>query len=142
MRGEPMHGKRQPARQTGFTLLEVIVAFAIMAMALSMLYQILGSNVRAVGVTGEYQRASMLAQSLLNGHDGIPEQGWNEQGFSGGFDWSVRSKPYVTTVQNQYPQAVPLHEVTIDVSWHEGGQPRSLSMSTLRPMRVIEGRRR
>lgn len=133
-------GRSRLGRQGGFSLLEVLVAFAIMALALALLYQVLGSNIRAVGVTGEYQRAAILAQSLLNAHDGIPEQGWSEDGESGGFVWQVRSQPYVTPVQNQFPDAVALHEVQVVVSWQEGGQSRQMALATLRPQRTIESR--
>lgn len=130
---------RRIAAQRGFTLIEVVVAIAIMGLGLALLYQILGANTQAVGITSQYQRAAMLAQSLLNAHDAVPESGWNAQGQSGGYDWQVRSQPYETPVARQHPGTVPLHELRIQVYWQENGHPRTIALATLRPQRFIQG---
>ena len=129
-----------PARvATGFTLIEVLVALFIMALALALLYRTLGSNTQAVAISGQYQRATMLAQSLLGAHDALPESGWNAQGQSGGFDWQVSSQPYATAPQQQHLSVVPLHELNIRVSWRDGEHERVIALSTLRPQRHIDG---
>lgn len=123
--------------QGGFTLIEVLAAIAIMALGLSLLYQILGSNTQAVALTGQYQRAAMLAQSLLNAHDGIPVEGWNEQGESAGFAWQVRSQPYETAQARAMQASPPLHRVDIHIAWSDGEHTRSMALSTLRPERFV-----
>lgn len=40
---------RRRARARGFSLLEVLVAFSVMALALGVLYQALGGSMRAMG---------------------------------------------------------------------------------------------
>ena len=65
-------------RQRGLSLLELLVAFAIMAIALGMLYKASGSSARSVGEIQSYQRAVSLAESLLATRDAIPPDGWNE----------------------------------------------------------------
>ncbi|RMX17560.1 type II secretion system protein [Vandammella animalimorsus] len=124
---------------TGFTLIEVLVALFIMALALALLYRTLGSNTQAVAISGQYQRATMLAQSLLSAHDALPESGWNAQGQSGGFDWQVSSQPYASAPQQQRLSVVPLHELNIRVSWRDGEHERVIALSTLRPQRHIDG---
>ena len=59
-------------RQGGFSLLELLVAFVIMAFSLGMLYQAAGGTVRSLGDTEQQLRASMLAQSVLNSRDSVP----------------------------------------------------------------------
>ncbi|OPH17317.1 general secretion pathway protein GspI, partial [Azospirillum brasilense] len=70
-----MTGRRHRGQQ-GLTLLELLVAFAIMALALGMLYRAMGGSARSVADVDRYQRAVVLAQSLLALRDAVPEQGW------------------------------------------------------------------
>lgn len=117
--------------QQGLTLLELLVAFAIMAMSLGMIYRIMGSNARSAGDLDDRQRAVVLAHSLLALRDTVPEGGLQQTGQSGGYQWSIQSAPYDTGASG--PTVTPLHQLTITIAWGEGG--RSLSLATLRPQR-------
>lgn len=118
-------------RPQGFTLLEVLVAIAIMAMALGMLYQAAGNDVRTMARIQKIQRASMLGESLLAWRDAVPSSGWNADGTDAGFSWSVRSAPYATAVNA--PTTPPLHEIHLTVSWLEDGRLEQIGWTTLRP---------
>lgn len=120
--------------QRGLSLLELLVALVIMAMALGMLYRASGSSARSAGDLQSYQRAAMLAQSLLAARDAIPETGWNEAGESAGFVWAVQSSPYGVVDQN--PNVPRLHEVVIEVAWQERGSGKHIVLQTLRPQRL------
>ena len=58
-------------RQKGLSLLELLVAFVIMAIALGVLYKASGASARAVGDAERYQRAVFLVHSLLEARDGV-----------------------------------------------------------------------
>src|SRR5687768_4012142 len=107
--------KERRARQQGFSLLEILVAFSIMAFSLAALYQASGGSVRTLGDMDSHQKAALLAQSLLDARDTVPDSGWNETGESAGLHWRVSSAPYPTNVTD--PKAVPLHRVQITIGW-------------------------
>ncbi|ADX47916.1 general secretion pathway protein I [Paracidovorax avenae ATCC 19860] len=129
-----MTGPRRRGQQ-GLTLLELLVAFAIMALAMGMLYRAMGGSARSVADVDRYQRAVVLAQSLLALRDAVPEQGWNQSGESAGYQWRIASAPYPTDVKG--PNIPPLHEVSILISWSDGTRTRTFELSTLRPQRRL-----
>ena len=131
-----MRGPRRiRSSQLGFSLLEILVAFAIAAMALGMLYRVSGNNARQVSNLVQHERAMILAQSLLAAHGLVPAQGLNESGQAAGYGWTVISRPYPTAVNNATAQAAHLHEVVVDVSWQDGNVDRTFELSSLRPER-------
>ena len=120
--------------QGGFSLLELLVAFVIMALALGMLYRATGSSARAVGVAERHQKASLVAESVLSMRDSVGPEGWNEVGESGGFAWQVSSAPYPSS--NEGANVPKLHEIAIAVRWQDGTSPKNLDLQTLMPERA------
>jgi len=118
-------------RQTGFSLLELLVAFVIMAFSLGMLYQASGGTVRHLGDVESHQRAVILARSILNSREAVPEMGWNERGESAGFMWHVSSSPFNGGVSDSRVPA--LQEIQIAVEWTDRRGGRRLELKTLLP---------
>lgn len=129
-----------PRPQGGFSLLELLVAFAIMALALGLLYRATGGGARNAAAIELRQRATVLAESLLALRDAVPPGGWRQQGQEGEFAWSVHSAPYATGVVNS--KTPPLHQLSLVISWAEDGAARELALQTLRPeRRALAGER-
>ena len=81
--------------RNGFTLLEVLVAFIIAALALGVLFQGAVDGLRSAKVSGQYQEAISRARSHLAaiGHAGRLVAG-EQQGEDGrGFHWRTRTLP-------------------------------------------------
>ena len=119
-------------RQRGLSLLELLVAFSIMALALGMLYRVTGSSVRSVASIDAGLRASAVAESLLS-RDSVPPGGWTESGETAGYSWAVHSAPFPTAVTA--PAAPRLYEVVVAVDWQDPSGPRRMEWTTLRPER-------
>lgn len=118
-------------RQGGFSLLELLVAFVIMAISLGMLYRASGGTVTALGDTEQAVRANVLARSLLDSHDNVPETGWNERGESAGIAWQVRSAPYAT--DRNGPGVAPLQRIQILLTWLDARGDHQVEYDTLLP---------
>ncbi len=121
------------AVQRGFSLLELLVAFSIMALSLGLLYRVAGGSARNVSDVVQSQQAGWLAESILASRSSVLEDGWNEDGESAGFTWQVRSVPFNSGIN--ILQAIPLHSVRIAVSWTAGSRPGQLELVTLLPQR-------
>lgn len=120
-------------RQGGFSLLELLVAFAIMAMSLGLLYRMAGGSARSTADVVQQQQAVWLAESILASRNSVLKDGWQEDGESAGFKWRVRSQRHNSGVQA--PDLVGLHRIDVTVSWTLGSRPGQLELATLLPER-------
>jgi len=120
-------------RQRGFSLLELLVAFTIMAMSIGLLYRMAGGSARNTADVVLQQQAVWLAQSILAGQSSLRADGWNEVGESNAFKWSVRSQRHESGVSG--PDFTPLHRIDLLVTWVAGSRPGQLALTTLLPER-------
>jgi general secretion pathway protein I len=127
----------------GFTLVEVIVAFAILALLLPPLFQAISGGLRTTDRTRDQIIAVLLAESALAsaGTDGGLRTGITEGTFGDGFLWRVAVRPFDDhSGAALAAPAVRPYEVTVTVSWDEGGAAGGLlELTTLKL--VAEGRR-
>ena len=119
--------------QRGLSLLELLVAFAIMAFSLGILYQASGSNIKNTSKAVQYQRALMLAESTLTSKESVNEAGWNESGQLTDLRWQISSTPYLTDDGQSRLSEPLLHRIVVQVAWGEGASQRSIQLTTLRP---------
>lgn len=78
--------------QRGFTLLEVLVASAILAGSLAALLPTLSHSLRQMRVAETRQTALLVAQSVMAGVEADPLDA-PRQGVSSGLSWSVSLSP-------------------------------------------------
>ncbi len=127
------------AAQSGFTLLEVLVAFVIAALALGVLFQGAIEGLAAVHLADRTQEATGRARSHLAavGH-GIPLRTQTQTGEDGGgFTWSLAIRPLesASLLQSgdpQHPTRETLFEVRVTESWDGPEGSRGTTLTTRR----------
>lgn len=125
------------ARQQGFTLLEVIVAFALLALALTLLLGSLSGATRQVRESADASRATLHAQSLLAqlGAGEALQPGRQEGGFERDrYRWQLDVAPFADPLAaraQRDPGAPQLLDVRLQVRWGEG-RGQALQWRTLR----------
>jgi general secretion pathway protein I len=122
--------------QSGFTLLEVLVALAIAAVALVGLFQAGSGGMFAVDTAARAQEAIQRAQSHLAavGRDAALVQGDFTDDDGGGYRWRLQVRPVATHPAPDARSAVPatLFDVDVAVSWPGRSGDRSVVLKTLR----------
>ncbi|MET0290343.1 MAG: prepilin-type N-terminal cleavage/methylation domain-containing protein [Pseudoxanthomonas sp.] len=126
-------------RQRGFTLIEVIVATALLALGLTLLLGSLTGAVRQVRGAEDAGRVSLHAQSLLAQVGiGTPLQpGVQEGNWEGGrYQWQLQVQPFRDPAQrSDAPVAVgnqQMMELVLRVRWDQQGQPATREWHGLR----------
>ena len=127
------NNRRSRNLSQGFSLLEMLVAVSILALALAVIYQAASGATRNVRTDERYAYAVELARSLLAVHSKVPASGVDAQGETAGqFSWRVQSSP-VNLPGNRLPVG-SLHEIQAAVSWRDGRKERELVLYS-----VVEG---
>lgn len=122
-------------RQRGFSLLETLVAFSILAVCLGSLLRIFGGGGRAALLTDEYARAMTVAESLLAslGSETELTLGRRQGVVAGSIRWEVQVTPLPIQSQQLSDINFAFTPVWVEVSasWGED-QPRAVKLSTIR----------
>lgn len=125
-------------RARGYTLIEVIVAFAILALGLSYLLGTLSGASRQVRDAGDAGRAALHADSVLETYGNVPKEGSHAGEFEGGrYRWRLTVTPW----QDSTPRAGPrrtdpngprMMQLQLEIKWGDGGPRHRLQLSSLR----------
>lgn len=127
-------------RQRGYTLIEVIVAFALLALGLTLLLGTLSGATRQVRQAADGGRAALHAQSLLDELDmDAPLQAQQREGDfeDGTYRWQLNVQPWrePATDAARAPAAVQgprLMELELEVEWGDGRPGQRLAVRSLR----------
>lgn len=120
----------------GFSLLEVLVAFVILALTMSVMMRIFSGGLRNAVLAEEYSRAVLLAESRLAELSMQPLEGESGGEIDGKYRWHGSVHPWGDDVDatgvNAQPLPVRLMEIEVRIAWgEEGGRSREIGLNTL-----------
>jgi len=126
-------------RSAGFTLLEVIVAIAILGIAITVVLQLFSANLRAISVSGDYVAAATMAEAKMR--EILSDDSLSEKYFSEATQEGYRIDVSITDVIKERTEnlQVKLLEVDLTIHWIQGTKQKSMSLRTLKVVEKIAG---
>lgn len=121
-------------RHSGFTLIEVLAALAIIGFALGAIASVFGQGLTAHETASEAEMALAVAEEQLALATATPHPGAANGVFANRFTWQTNVAPYqdVADKTADAPSALPpLYRIAVSVAWHDGRHTREVSLSTL-----------
>jgi general secretion pathway protein I len=119
-------------REDGFTLVEMIVALAILGIALATLFAAFAQGLERERLNRSQAKARWLAQTLLDGaHAGDRLSPGSTHGVTAdGLSWTLTTAPYGTPEDRKAWAFAPAR-LTVQVAWAQDGHTHQLALSTL-----------
>ena len=130
-----MAGAGLPGRgEEGFTLLEVLVALAILGISVTVIFQLFSANLRAVRGSEDYVAAAVTAQTKMRqvlDDEKLAEKAWSETTLDG---YRVDVVVAETLKDRTKDIEVQLLEVIMTVYWTKNSKTKTM---TARSMKMI-----
>ena len=119
------------SKQTGFSLLEVLVAFSIFAVSLGIIFQIYSKGAQSARLSDEYANAVIIAQSRLSniGVESFPDIGVYEDN-NEKFRWITRVSSNENNIGLEKTHKLIKRDIEIEVYWRSMNKTRSIKLNT------------
>ena len=120
----------------GFSLLEILVAFAILSLSLGTLLGVFGRGLKTASLSEHYAQAAIIAESKLTEIGTLlPLEESESSGVEKTYHWQVLIEPYQWPPEDVDP-AFPIEALTpfhikINVSWLQGSKPQFVAIESL-----------
>lgn len=123
-------------KQHGFSLLEVLIAFSILAFSLTILMQIFSTGINSAVLAEEYTTAVQIAESLMakTGLETRPQTSHSAGEEDKKYRWDVSVRPFNFVVGKFEKQSTAeLYKIDVSVNWGEqGDNEREVHLTTLK----------
>lgn len=124
-------------KRSGFSLLEMIVAIALLGLAVTGLIAMMSASLAGAAMTREYTRAAMLAKTRMNElltmrpiPLGIPMQG----SFDEASGWEAEATP--AFAHEMSATGSRLVRIDLKIWWESGGERKSVDFEGYRRVRI------
>lgn len=118
----------------GFTLLEILVAMSVMAIALVVVFQLFSAGLTGLTVSDDYLQATVRAEAKMRevlDDDKLEERSWSEVTTDGyRFDVAVQA------AEKERTEGLPVTLLAVDltVHWTRGARERAFTLKTMKLM--------
>ena len=119
----------------GFTLIEVLVALAVIGLALGAFAGAFGNGLVGHRTASDAETALALAENQLALAGATPRIGSSSGDFAGGFAWRATVSSYKDEGAGSADAVAGLprlYHIAVSVDWRDGRRRREVSLSTLR----------
>lgn len=137
--------------ENGFTLIEILVAVTVLAIAVASIFRVFGGSLRTVTNAEGYARASVLAEAKMNEFlmTGAELQPGRESGIfpdNKDYRWESEVEEYFGETDNGNSEEDGINElgriatyrVSVSVNWDEGSSQRTVELATLKTVVEVE----
>jgi type II secretion system protein I len=118
------------ASSKGFTLLEILVALAILATAVTIIFQLFSAGLRNIAVSEDVVSAAVRAEAKMRevlSNEELTENSWTET-TTDGYTFAVN----ITEALQEKTDSLPVQVLQIDlaITWTKNTRERSLRLKT------------
>lgn len=132
----------KPGTRNGFTLLEVMVALAVLAVGIAAVLELFGGGLRLTARASKRTQAVVYAQNVMDRllAQSTLDDGDNGGQFPGGFSWraqvyEIRPDDDASALQQKSQNQTEffrLKQINVEVYWSEGVGEQSYTLRSLR----------
>jgi type II secretion system protein I len=119
-------------RCRGFTLLEIIVALALVATAVVVVMQLFSASLRAISASDDYVSASANAEAVMRAI--LTDEDFPDRAASSGSLDIYRFESTAVKVNEERTKTTntDLYKVTVIIRWRQGSAEKSIALNTLK----------
>ena len=124
-------------KQKGFSLLEILIAFSILALSLGILLKIFSAGVNTAVVAEDYTAAVQIAEGLMakTGVETALQAGQDSGMVNEKYHWLVEVSPFVFNPENIDTTTISavFFKVNVNVNWgDDNANNRQVKLTTLK----------
>jgi len=128
-------------RNKGFTLIEVVVALAILGVGLIVIIELFSGGLRLGKTSEEYTKAVEYARMKMEeiAVQRSVEEGIEEGGFDDVFHWRVGAKKMdILPIEksSDFKPPVDLYQIQVNITWKSGSKERSVGIESYKTIKL------
>lgn len=128
---EPGPSREKGKEEEGFTLIEIIVAIAVLAIGITAVVQLFSGTLRSISASGGYTKAVIAAESIMRGTQSMNklEDGMYFEQQSGWYTYAISIQQ--VDKEKTDPFLYSIYDITVTLRWNEGTRAKTYSLKTL-----------